>query len=152
MFSPLRRSDPEFFEFDWTALLIPTRVPGKVYALNEIAKPALATGFYLKCTTPGMAAHHPPIFPREADLTVGDGSLVWTMVEPGGAGLPTISGTPTYDISPAGIAQSDLSTVGLVTRVKLDAVAAGLGEYEILAEIVSSGEDYSMRTTLEVVD
>jgi hypothetical protein len=151
MFSPLRRSDPEFFEFDWTDLLIRARVPGRVYAQNEVIRPPLPVGFFAICTTAGMAAHREPIWPREDDLTVQDGSVVWTMRAPGGVGLPSISSVD-YTITPDGIVESDETTVDLRTRVKLDATAADLGTYEILAEIVSAGEDYSMRTTLEVIE
>lgn len=151
MFSPLRKTDPDFIEFDWTSRLIQARVPGRVYEVDDVVQPSLAVGFYAICTTAGMAAHREPIWPREDGLTVLDGSVVWTMVEPGGAGLPTITNA-VYTITPSGITQSNAETVGLRTRVKLDAAAAELGTYEILAEIVSGGEDYSERTTLEVVD
>jgi hypothetical protein len=148
---PLRRSDPDFFQFDWSELLIVAREPGRTYAEDEVVRPDPPVGFYAICTTAGMTGHRPPIWPRAAALTIVDGSVVWTMVEPGAVGLPSISDV-VYTITPTGIQQSNPSTTGLRTRVKLDAANAELGTYEILAEIVSGGEDHSYRATLEVID
>lgn len=82
---------------------------------------------------------------------VFDGSAVWIMRHPSSVTLPTITAA-TYTIEPAGITQSGAAISGATTTVKLDASAASLGTYNVVAEITAGGEDYSLETDLEVID
>ncbi len=62
------------------------------YAVNDLTKPHFGIGFYLLCTTAGETAeHHPDRYPRAAELTLQDGSVVWTLKHPSASNLPAIT-------------------------------------------------------------
>lgn len=153
MFDPLRRSDPDVFEFDWTNFVVPQWQPGTQYVTGAIVRPIAPNGFWAQCATPNQTHAREPAWAKINGASVRDGSVVWTMVEPASITLPTISSV-TYDIEPGGITQADPANAidGMVTRIRLDAVAADLGAYRIIAEVIVDGEDYSQEQALEVVD
>ena len=148
-FDPLRRSDPDFFEFEWREVIVTPRRGGRAYAADDIVRPLRANGFYAVCTTGGQAAAAEPVWPASEGVTVHDGSVVWTMQA--SPTLPTISAV-TYTFTPSGPTQSSPTTTGTRTRVKFDATSASLGTYQCLAEITANGEDYSTTASIEVVD
>jgi hypothetical protein len=96
-----------------------------------------------------MAAQREPVWPQTESVTVKDGSVVWTMSS--APSLPSISAV-VYTFNPSGISQSSPTTSGTRTRVKFDSSAVELGTYSLLAEITAGGEDYSLLTTIEVID
>lgn len=149
--SPLRRSDPDYFEFEWLSLIASPWIAGRDYAATDIVQPAVPMGFYAQCTTAGESAAREPRWRAEAGATAVDGSVVWTMLAPGSVALASITAS-SYTITPAGITQSNDSISGTRTSVKLNASAASLGKYLITAEITAGGEDYSLEADLEVVD
>lgn len=154
MFDPLRRNDPDYFVFDWSARLVSEHIPGKHYATGALVRPRLPTGFLYECTTKGQAAWRPPVWPRTNGATVTDGSAVWTCRTLEAATLASIS-TVVYTITPTGIAQSDASILAdeLSSKVRLDASSAGLGTYDLVALMTDSGgEEHELRTELEVID
>jgi hypothetical protein len=118
-----------------------------------MVRPRAANGFWAQCTTANQTAAREPAWSKIEGATVRDGSVTWVMIAPGDVALPAISAV-TYDIEPSGIAQSSpINAIeGMMTRVRLDAVAAQLGTYRIIAEVTIDGEDYSQEETLEVVD
>jgi hypothetical protein len=154
MFAPLRQNDPDYFVFDWSALLVSEHTPGKHYSLGALVRPRAPTGFLYECTTKGQTQWRPPVWPRTEGATVTDGSAVWTCRTLATATLASVS-TVVYTITPTGISQSDDSILAdeLSSRVRLDASAAGLGVYEIAALMTDSGgEEYEIRTELEVIE
>jgi hypothetical protein len=116
-----------------------------------VIRPTLPIGFYAECSTAGQSAGREPRWRAEADATVRDGSVIWTMRHPSSITLPTISAA-TYTITPAGITQSGAAISGAITTVKLDASSASLGTYNVVAEITAGGEDYSLEQDFEVID
>jgi hypothetical protein len=148
-FDPLRRTDPDFFEFEWREMIVTPRRGGRTYATNDIVRPLRPNGFYAVCTTAGHTAMREPVWPTTEGVTVQDGSITWTMQA--SPTLPTISAA-VYTFTPTGPAQSNLSTSGTRTRVKFDATSVELGTYQCLAEITANGEDYSTLASIEVVD
>lgn len=69
--------------FDFSAECFRFREPGRLYELNDIVRPPVATGFEYKATTAGQTAgslERPaePRWPTKAGETVTDGSVVWT--------------------------------------------------------------------------
>jgi hypothetical protein len=150
MFSPLRRTDPDFFEFEWRDVIVGAWTAGRAQALLDVVRPTVPMGFYAECTTAGMAAASEPRWPTTAGATVTDGSVVWTMRAPSSVTLPTIT-AHTYVITPAGITQSSPTISGSQTSTKLDAVNADLGLYTVHAEITAGGEDYSLEEQLVVI-
>jgi hypothetical protein len=151
MLSPLRRSDPDVFVFRWLDVLAAEWQGGAAYEAADIVRPSIPMGFYAECTTAGQTAAREPRWRAEASATVLDGSVVWTMRAPSSVTLPTITAA-TYTITPAGITQSGAAISGSVTTVKLDASAASLGTYKVVAEITAGGEDYSLEADIEVID
>jgi hypothetical protein len=151
MLSPLRKSDPDFFDFEWLARIVAERQSNKAYTSGQYARPLVGIGLIAECTTDGTTRSSEPRWPTVAGQTVTDGSCVWTMRNPADVTLPSISGA-TYTITPAGITQTNPSTSGTVTRVKLDAANAAPGIYQIVAEITANGEDFSMADRLVVLD
>jgi hypothetical protein len=148
--SPLRRTDPDFFKFNWPNVLAATWEQGCAYSIANVVRPDVAMGFYAECMTSGLSASREPRWRAEAGAVVRDGSVLWVMRDPSSVSLPTITAA-TYTITPAGITQSGAAISGSVTTVKLDASAASLGTYNVVAEITAGGEDYSIETDLEVI-
>ena len=151
MLSPLRRSDPDFFEFHWLDVLAAEWRAAESVAVGNVRRPAVPMGFYAECTTGGDTASSEPRWPTAAGLTQQDGSVVWTMRAPSSVTLPTIT-AQTYTITPSGVTQSGPTISGTKTTVKFDASAADLGLYTVLADITAGGEDYSLEEQLVVVD
>lgn len=75
------------------------------YSSNEYIRPTRATGFAYKATTAGCSSAREPIWPREVDLTVSDGSAIWTCVAAGPNGLSPIT-SPSGVSDPAGLTVS----------------------------------------------
>lgn len=148
---PIRRSDPEVVEFDWTVRLVAPWVAGRMVALGEVVFPLVLNGFFLECSQAGMTAAREPAWPSVAEAIVQDGSAQWTLKAPSSVSLPAIA-SAAYTITPAGITQSDAETDGLRTRVKLDASGADLGTHTIVAEIEVNGEDVSAELSFDVID
>lgn len=151
-FSDLRRSDPDYFEFDWFDVLVDGWAPDTDYVVGDVVRPHRGpVGFVFQCTTKGTSGGRRPRWRGPAATTIADGGAVLTAKKREDASLPTIT-SATYTITPTGITKSGEVIDGTKTRVKLDASAAALGDYEIVAEIVASSEDYSDEATFEVVD
>lgn len=151
MIQPIRKSDPEFVEFDWTDRLVMPWQPGRQVAEAEVWRPNIPNGYYLECTTAGMTAAREPAWPATEDETARDGSVIWTQRNPADVVLPTIT-SATYTVTPDGVTQSNAAISGLRTKVKLDASAVDVGEYSILAEIIVNGEDVSASQDFEVIE
>jgi hypothetical protein len=151
MFSPLRRSDPDFFEFEWFKVLVAPRYGDYLYTQGQIVRPPAGIGLYAECTTAGLSGAAEPAWPTTAGGTVTDGTVIWTMKTPAQVTLPTITAA-TYTVTPAGITQSGAAITGTRTKVKLDATNANLGSYRVVAEITAGGEDYSISEHIAVVD
>lgn len=148
-FDALRRTDPDFFEFEWREMIVAQRRGGRTYSVSDVVRPLRPNGFYAVCSVAGQAAAREPVWAATEGVTVQDGSITWTMQA--AATLPTISAV-TYTLSPPTVTSGSTSTIGTRTRVKLDASAAELGTYQCLAEITANGEDYSALATFDVVD
>lgn len=148
-FDPLRRTDPDFFEFEWRELIVAQRRGGRAYSIADVVRPLRATGFYAVCSTAGQSAAKEPVWAATEGITVQDGSVTWTMQA--APTLPTISAV-TYTLDPATVTSGSPTTSGTRTRVKFDASAAEIGTYQCLAEITAGGEDYSTLATFDVVD
>jgi len=151
MLTSLRRTDPDFFEFDWLPVVSASRRPSWNYTTTQVVRPTIGIGLYAECTTAGMTAESEPRWPITAGATVTDGSVVWTMKAPSGVTLPTITAA-VYVITPTGITQSGAAISGRITTVKLDASSADLWVYTVRAEITAGGEDFSLQDQFIVVD
>lgn len=151
MLSPLRRSDPDYFQFDWLPVVAAARRGAWSYAVNDIVRPLRSNGFYAVCTRAGLTAQREPVWGASDGVEVADGSAIWTMRAPSGVTLPTISAV-TYTLTPTGITQNSASISGNTSTVKFDGSSAGLGVYEILAEATIGGEDYSLEEAIEVIE
>lgn len=151
MFDPLRKSDPDVFEFPWLKFLVPSWEPGEMYTVGDVVRPRAANGFFAQCTIGNESAAREPAWVRESGIVVDDGSVVWLMVAPSEVSLPSIT-SATYTIDPAGITQSLATIDGTKTTVKLDASGADVGTYRVVAEIVADGEDHSQEESLEVFE
>ena len=149
--TPLRRSDPDVFEFDWADFLTEPWGIARRHTVGDIVQPTVSMGYYAECSVAGLTAAREPRWRAEEGAIVIDGSASWVMKHPDDVSLPTISAA-TYTIEPSGITQSNTAIDGSVTSVKLDATDASLGKYIITAEITAGGEDYSMASELEVTD
>lgn len=60
-------------EYPWQTL--------KVYALNDVVIPSIATGLYYKCTANGTSAATEPSWPTTINNTVVDGTVTWTCIQ-----------------------------------------------------------------------
>lgn len=151
MFSPLRKTDPDFFRFHWVDIMAPPRI-GRVFVdVGAIKQPTVFRGYFLVCTTAEWTEAREPNFPRVEGALVTDGAVVWTMTKR--PVFATIS-SQTFVITPAGIAQSLPSNndLELTSTIRLDAVAAAVGKYTVLAAIVdSTGEEHSQTEDFEVI-
>lgn len=78
------------------------------FSSNEFIRPTRATGFAYKATTAGCSAAREPVWPREVDDTVSDGSVIWTCAAAGSNGLSPIT-------SPSGVSDPTGLTVASVT-------------------------------------
>lgn len=148
-FDSLRRTDPDFFEFEWRELIVSQRYGGRTYSVSDIVRPLRPNGFYAVCSVAGQVAAKEPVWAATEGITVQDGSVTWAMQA--APTLPTISAV-TYTFDPPTVTSSSPTTIGTRTRVKFDASAAEIGTYQCLAEITANGEDYSTLATFEVVD
>ena len=149
--SPLRRSDPDFFEFHWLDVLSAAWQDGRNFSASAVIRPSVPMGFYAECAVAGQSGSREPRWRAESGATVLDGSVLWIMRHPSAVSLPSISAA-VYTLTPTGITQSGPTISGAVTTVKLDASAASLGTYNLVVEITAGGEDYSLETDLEVID
>lgn len=149
---PLRQTDPDDFDFDWIDFLVPRWEPGTIYYSGQVVRPRIPNGFFAECVTSGnQSSAVEPNWVRRGGAVVFDGSVEWVMRAPSDESLATIDSV-TYTITPSGIAQGAESTIGMVTRVRLDAAAAPVGTYTIVAEMTDSdGEDHTQETTLPVI-
>jgi hypothetical protein len=153
MFSALRKTDPDWFIFDWRVRSIREWESGALVVADVIRRPIAAMGLLAKCTTAGQSHAREPSWRAVQAATVQDGSVVWTMVPPTGTNIPTISSC-VYSITPSGIVQVTDAIDGaqLRTRVRLDAVAAAEGDYTIVATMTDSlGEQYVWSETFPVI-
>lgn len=156
MFSPLRQSDPDWFEFDWLEHLTDNwGPPGRRFSQGDVIAPSVPMGYYAECTSViGMCGRKEPGWPEEDAATVVDGSITWTMRAPGTVTLPVVASC-TYTITPSGISQDDtaVDVEEGVSKVRLDASAADLGTYKIVANMTDSqGEEHTQVQYVTVVE
>lgn len=154
MFSALRKTDPDWFVFDWKRLLVKRRESGELVAVDALRRPEVPCGFMLKCTVAGETGGREPAIPSSVGANVTDGSVTWQTVAWEAPNLPTISSC-TYSITPAGIDQPQdaIDAAVLRTRVRLDAAAAATGTYEVTATMTdSNSEQYVVTESLEVIE
>jgi hypothetical protein len=152
MFSPLKTTDPDWFEFPWLERLVKRWRPGEIVAIGALRRPAVPHGFMLKCTTAGQTGAREPAWAKTASATVNDGAAVWQMVPWAAPDLPVISSC-SYVISPTGISNvgESIDAAALKTFVRLDAAAAIAGDYTVTATMIdSNGEQYVHTEDLEV--
>lgn len=153
-FGELRRSDPEWFEFAWEARVVQRWRAGELIQAGAFRRPSVPNGYYYECTGAGQTAGREPAWPRTASATVTDGSVEWTARAVATATVPTVASC-TYSIEPAGIteASDEIIAAEQVSRVRLDAGSADLGDYLILATMTdTAGEEHTARARIRVVD
>lgn len=86
------------------------------YAVDDLVKPHFGIGFYMLCTTAGETRHHlPDRYPRAEDLTMQDGSVVWTVKDPSDSGLPAITDAE-WTISDAALTVDSQTFTGGILR------------------------------------
>jgi len=154
MFSPLKQSDPAWFEFEWLRRVIRPWAADELVAVGAIRKPNVPSGFLMKCLTAvGSTGAREPALPSVATAVVVDTGVTWEMV-PYATNIPVLS-NHVFTTSPAGIVivDDDIVPALLLSRVKLDAGLAAVGLYEITATIEdASGEEYVNTQEIEVVE
>lgn len=154
MFSPLKKTDPDWFVFDWKKVLIKRWEPGEIVPVDALRRSAVPCGFILKCTAGGETGPREPAMPSASGVTVVDRGATWQSVAWAAPNLPTIQSC-TYSISPSGITQPQaaIDAALLRTRVRLDAGAAAIGMYTVTATMTdANGEQYVASDTVEVID
>jgi hypothetical protein len=153
-FPDLRSGDIEWHEFEWLQTLVELWRPGGVYASGDLVRPSASSGFFYECTTAGMSAAREPNFARTSGVTTSDGSVVWTARTPAAASEPTISSC-VYAFAPSGeLTQDDVAIDNnrMVTKIRIDATGAKLGDYEITATMTdSAGEDFIRKAMLRII-
>ena len=152
MLTSLRRTDPDFFEFDWLPVVASARKANWSYATTTIVRLRRGIGLYAVCSRAGLSGQKEPVWSEVAGTVIRDGgSLQWTMTDPSGVSLPTISAV-SYTFTQSGITQSSPTISGNTSQVKFDASAAQLGMYDLVAEATIGGEDFSLSAIIVVVD
>lgn len=152
MFSPLRKSDPDWFEFAWLDALINEWVPGEIVAVGTLRRPLVPFGYMLKCTVAGQTGPRERAWPTSG--TIKDGSVTWQVVQWAAPDLPSIASC-TYAIQPSGVTvlSEAIDSTLLSTRIRLDAASAEVGEYTITATMIDgSGEQYVASENFEVIE
>lgn len=155
-FSPLFRTDPEWFEFEWQEQLVAPWLEGEYVTTGVVRRPHVPTGYYLVCSVAGICGHrHPyvPTIPGQEGETVYDGGGVqWVLTLPTSASVPSVA-TASYSIEPDGIEIDDQAVIAEAskTRVRLNAEYAEPGCYTITATIIDSdGEEHTDRARFRV--
>lgn len=150
---PLRKTDPDWFTFDWLERLVPEWRPNTHYSDGQVVRPIVPCGAYLVCSTAGLSAARLNAVPA-AGSTLADGKgLVWTVTVPSGASVPKPA-SAVYATNPSGIVElsSDLDADRMITRVRLDAGAADVGDYTLTATMTdTAGEEHVASSALEVI-
>lgn len=89
--------------FDWADECANFRANGEIYEVNEVVRPAAATGFELKCTARGQtAAKEPDMRGLEDAAEVIDGSVTWVLQKTSAASLRKSITTSEWSVEPGG--------------------------------------------------
>jgi hypothetical protein len=138
MSATLAQKDPDViatYSIDWEDELVAEADRDQVFSVSDIARPNLATGFYLQCTTAGRTGDHYPTWPRADGETVWDGSVLWTTRHPNSVSVPSVS-SATWSV-PTGIVQDSISNVGFVSSITLSGGTDGV-DYELTCRMTPS--------------
>ena len=156
-FSPLLRSDPEWFEFEWQDQLVAPWLAGEYVTTGVVRRPHVPTGYYLVCSVAGICGHrhpHVPTIPGQEGETVYDGGGVqWELVLPTAASVPTVA-SASYSIEPEGVEIEDEAIIAAAAkaRVRLNAEYAEPGCYTITATMIdTNGEEHFEQARVRVV-
>lgn len=113
--------------FDWSAECAKVRASGEVYEAGECVRPAVATGFELKCTVAGQTADAEPDY-RLATAegeTLQDGSVTWTLQKTSEESLRKTITNSAWAVDPSGLTLSGADTLSTGGEEKTSVYTSG---------------------------
>lgn len=143
--------------FDFAGECYRYREPGRVYATNDVVRPATPNGYEYKATTGGQTrgtldAPRPPIWPTSG--TVTDGSVVWTPQAISSSGLLRTLASKAVETD-TGLTAVSSAIVNQAGRqgvtVQLESATAGTYACRVRATF-SDGEDAELVLSLTITE
>lgn len=152
-----RVGDTLTWYFDFSGECYRYREPGRVYATNDVVRPAPPTGYEYKATTGGQTrgtldAPRPPIWP--ASGTVTDGSVVWTpqAISTDGLLRTIASKTVATDTGLTAVSSAIVNQAGRQgITVQIESATAGTYECRVRGTF-SDGEDAELVLSLTITE
>jgi hypothetical protein len=126
---------PAVYEIDWQDELVIEADRSRTFSTGDVVRAQRDTGWYYECTTAGRTSAHYPQWPREAEVTVTDGSVTWTARHPDDASVPSVSSAD-WTV-PAGLTLDSQQEQGMVTYITLSGGTDGV-DYDVLCSMTPS--------------